>query len=123
MESIRQLVTRRRRIDIPQLEYPDCYDEYIGREPTGRILTSDGKEIHLTKNIPTENISNDNEVETVVSTVYQITVTHHYGQTTFEPYEKDEFEKLDLEEYIIMLNNKYWKNFVSSIDVREITLS
>lgn len=117
MKPIKQLVTRRRRLGDEQLEYPDCYDEYMGRESTGRIVDIAGNVI-VDNNIKKEK---EEEVKKdVYDNYYIITVIHEYGENIIGKYPEDEFLQLNIPEYKNSLNAKYWDNFVKEIKIEDI---
>lgn len=112
-----QYVTRRRRGDIEQLEYPDCYDEFDGSIPTGRIVSCTYPLKYLVvDNIVEEKTSSIEDVSTNEQIPVQqskIVITHHYGTTIMEK----EYD-FSISDYKDMLDKKFWPGFVKSIEIK-----
>lgn len=112
-----QYVTRRRRDDIEQLEYPDCYDEFDGPIPTGRIVSCTYPLKYLVvdniveeKTPSIENLSTNEQIPVQQS---KIVVTHHYGTTIMEK----EYD-FSISDYKAMLDSKFWPGFVETIEIK-----
>lgn len=118
MEQIRQYVTRRRRHDLEQLEYPDCYDEYIGREPTGKIAKTLSPLVYVdiqSTHKESDPIVVEKHKEIIVEKRKRthIEVIHSCGTSIVEcDYEYNK------EDYINYLNTMYWNGF--AIEIRDI---
>lgn len=122
MNNVKQYVTRRRRVG-DEIPYSDGYDEFIGRESTGRIVKfENGVAVdYFDGQRPVEhiNVQNDMSPEIKVDeervrepTMYRVTVEHDCGVNEFI---SDSL--FDVQEYTNQLNQFYWNGFVKSIAV------
>lgn len=113
-DPIRQLVIRRRREDLPQLEYPDCYDEYIGREPTGKIMKN-FQEVVAIKTSDNKIIENKQDIIGIEKNY--IKVIHYYGESLVGDYNNEEIQSINLDEYKKQLDSHFWDGFVFNITI------
>lgn len=108
-----QYTVRRRRADLEQLEYPDCYDEFDGRVPTGRIV----KNISPLEYLDLGSKESEPEVkiiqEKIVDIKKLVQVIHEFG--IFETEYPGEFS---LTEYKSQIEKKYWIGFVKDIIIK-----
>lgn len=121
---MKHYVTRNRRAG-EEIDYADGFDEYIGRDHTGRIVKFVNGEavdyciVNTTQDKDMNNIQKDLSVETQENnkehTHFKVTVNHMCGQNEFLSK-----SQIDIEEYIMQLNNFYWDGFVIDITVEGI---
>lgn len=119
--TMKQYVTRKRRIG-EEIDYSDGFDEYIGREHTGRIVKfvngevvnyfSDGINPLVDNAVEVQESPTKTEVQCKESKFFRVIVNHSCGTNEFI---SDSI--IDIEEYTSQLNSFYWEGFVTSIKI------
>mgnify|MGYP001282053726 CR=1 FL=1 len=108
-----QLVSRRRRPDLEQLEYPDCYTEYVGTKPTGRIIRGLNEVVYDANLIKDENKEKE-EKNIVIKKYFKLFVKTLYGEHLIDVYSEEDKNDINIEDYKTELGNKYKDIFVDS---------
>ena len=108
-----QLVTRRRRPDLEQLEYPDCYTEFVGMNPTGRIIRG-LNEVVFDANITKDTSNTKEEKVIVIKKYFKLFVKTIYGENLVDVYSEEDKNGINIEDYKTELRNKYKEVFVDS---------
>lgn len=110
-----QYVTRKRRSDLPQLDHQDCYDEFDGSIPTGKIAKSlyPLKYLELTEKPKKISSVDENIISVENNKPTLIIVEHSYGVNIFEYV--DDFS---ISDYKIEVEKKYWNGFIKNIEIK-----
>lgn len=116
-----QYTTRKRFHKEPELPYSDYYDEFIGRNRTGRIVDLKGNVI-FDENKKSDSITENKTVEYIPVTMYSIIVDHHYKVECVGTFNEDDFMSIDLVKYEQELKSKFGSSFINSVYVEKNTV-
>lgn len=117
MADQRQLVTRRRNPSLEQLDYPDCFDEYIGRTKTGRIIRGYHEVVYEEKN---QSNKIEKEEKTLEKIVYKIVV-----ETIYDTQFVDcifNIKDYDLSSYKDELIKKFTSDIIKDVRVEKVCI-
>lgn len=112
-----QYTTRKRFHKEPELPYSDYYDEFIGRNRTGRIVDLKGNVI-FDENKKEEQTS-ENIIKYEPVTMYSIIVDHIYKIECVGTFTEEEFLSIDLVKYENELKSKFGNDFINSVYVEK----
>lgn len=116
-----QYTTRKRFHKESELPYSDYYDEFIGRNRTGRIVDLKGNVI-FDENKKSDSITENKTVEYIPVTMYSIIVDHHYKVECVGTFNEEDFMSIDLVKYEQELKSKFGSSFINSVYVEKNTV-
>lgn len=107
--GIHQLVVRRRRDE--QLPYPECYDEFIGQTPTGKIVLG----YRVVNGVVVYDYA-PTTVEELIESLSQINVPEEKSSEKFSPTEEQVEEAREISAAFDARNVETTERFVVSFD-------